>query len=106
MRGHNLLIFKLEFLALFGVPGKAETEALESLAYARQQDLQTPQEIEWKEAELRSALRRAKIDRDQSALEATLNEWHKLQVLQTSIRSMQYAAERGSSSRYQEHRHR
>lgn len=34
-----------ECLALFGPPDKAETEAFQGLAYAREQDLQTPQEI-------------------------------------------------------------
>lgn len=77
-----------ECLALFGSPDKAETEAFQGLAYAREQDLQTPQEIERKEAELRSAIRRARIDCDQSALEAALSEWRKLQMLQTSIRSI------------------
>lgn len=88
-----------ECLALFGPPDKAETEAFQGLAYAREQDLQTPQEIEWKEAELRSAIRRARIDCDQSALEAALDEWRKLQMLQTSIRSIHYTAERGKARR-------
>lgn len=82
-----------ECLALFVVSGKAETEALQGLAYAREQDLQTPQEVEWKAAELRAAIRRARMDCDQSALA----EWRKLQMLQTSIRAIQYAAEWGRS---------
>lgn len=86
-----------ECLALFVVLGKAETEALQGLAYAREQDLQTPQEVEWKAAELRAAIRRARMDCDQSALEAALGEWRKLQMLQTSIRAIQYAAEWGRS---------
>ena len=88
-----------EHFALFGPPDKAETEAFQGLAYAREQDLQTPQEIEWKEAELRSAIRRARMDCDQSVLEAALDEWHKLQMLQTSIRTIQYAAEREQTRR-------
>lgn len=88
---------ELEPLALFGVPSKEETEALQGLAYAREQDLQTPQDVEWKAAELRAAIRRARMDCDQSALEAALGEWRKLQMLQTSIRAIQYAAERGRS---------
>lgn len=86
-----------ECLALFVVSGKAETEALQGLAYAREQDLQTPQEVEWKAAELRATIRRARMDCDQSALEAALGEWRKLQMLQTSIRAIQYAAEWGRS---------
>ena len=86
-----------ECLALFVVSGKAETEALQGLAYAREQDLQTPQDVEWKAAELRAAIRRARMDCDQSALEAALGEWRKLQMLQTSIRTIQYAAEWGRS---------
>ena len=88
---------ELEPLALFGVPSKEETEALQGLAYAREQDLQTPQDVEWKVAELRAAIRRARMDCDQSALEAALGEWRKLQMLQTSIRAIQYAAEWGRS---------
>ena len=88
-----------ECLALFGPPDKAETEAFQGLAYAREQDLQTPQEIEWREAELRSAIRRARMDCDQSALEAALSEWRKLQMLQTGIRAIHYAAERGKARR-------
>ena len=88
---------ELEPLALFGAPSKEETEALQGLAYAREQDLQTPQEVEWKAAELRAAIRRARMDCDQSALEAALGEWRKLQMLQTSIRAIQYASEWGQS---------
>ena len=83
---------ELNCIALFGPPDKTLTEALQGLAYAREQDLQTPQEIEWKAAERRSAIRRARVDYDQSALEAALEEWRKLQALQTSILAMDYAA--------------
>lgn len=86
---------ELNCIALFGPPDKTLTEALQGLAYAHEQDLQTPQEIEWKAAELRSAIRRARVDYDQSALEAALEEWRKLQALQTSILAMDYAAEWG-----------
>ena len=88
---------ELNCIALFGPPDKTLTEALQGLAYAREQDLQTPQEIEWKAAELRSAIRRARVDYDQSALEAALEEWRKLQALQTSILAMDYAAKRGQT---------
>lgn len=46
-----------------------------------------------------SAIRRARMDCDQSALEAALSEWRKLQMLQTSIRSIHYTAERGKARR-------
>ena len=46
-----------------------------------------------------SACCRARIDCDQSALEAALSEWRKLQMLQTSIRSIHYTAERGKARR-------
>lgn len=46
-----------------------------------------------------SACRRARMDCDQSVLEAALDEWRKLQMLQTSIRSIHYTAERGKARR-------
>ena len=82
---------------MFGPPDKTLTEAFQGLAYAREQDLQTPQEIEWKAAELRSVIRRARIDYDQSTLDAALEEWRKLQALQTSILAMDYAAKWGQT---------
>lgn len=42
-----------------------------------------------------SACCRARIDCDQSALEAALSEWRKLQMLQTSIRSISAPAVSG-----------
>lgn len=93
----QLVYNELNCIALFGPPDKTLTEALQGLAYAREQDLQTPQEIEWKAAELRSVIRRARVDYDQSALEAALEEWRKLQALQTSILAMDYAAKWGQT---------
>lgn len=82
-----------EAVAFFGPPDRDIEKALRGLSYARQQDLQTPQEIEWKEAELRSAIRRAKEDYDKAALEAAMAEWRSFQDLQLSIRALQYAQE-------------
>lgn len=82
-----------EIPALFGSPNKETEDALRGLQYARECDLRTPQEIEWKKAELSAAIRRAKADYDKSALDDALEEWRKLQDLQMSIFAMQYAAE-------------
>ena len=93
----QLVYNELNCIALFGPPDKTLTEALQGLAYAREQDLQTPQEIEWKAAELRSVIRCARIDYDQSTLDAALEEWRKLQVLQTRILAMDYTAKWGQT---------
>ena len=82
-----------EIPALFDSPNKETEDALRGLQYARECDLRTPQEIEWKKAELSAAIRRAKADYDKSALDDALEEWRKLQDLQMSIFAMQYAAE-------------
>ena len=88
-----------EIPALFGSPNKETEDALRGLQYARECDLRTPQEIEWKKAELSAAIRRAKADYDKSALDDALEERRKLQDLQMSIFAMQYAAERRTTRR-------